>query len=369
MTVKSTSPNPSSRDCSSASQAFSDSAAARSAGHSLLGSTGDLSAEQFLSSLRSLRFTGTLALSDAGGTMLLLLAKGQVEASFRLGAYDNLEAPSQGFHVYPHEPTDMPRLPGRDPNSVSPLLRALPRLTPPERLRPGVLHLGRLLDRLAEANFGGTLSYIDKGCPAVALLLDGTIRAAVHEVQGKLNSHADAMRALQRCEQVKSQGVVELEQLGDALMMPATAFAVEQSAQSSPHFSGLEVTPVGYRYWKAGQPFLLVPGQTHGPQRLYALGKDAVERTPEIVLPEEPPGWEDQAYQLTLRGRDALDSMMELAMEFRAEHGRQGQEILRTLGSGASLEMCALTLNMELGKLKPWLERFVNDGMLRKGRA
>ncbi len=343
--------------------------ASRSAGHSLLGNTGDLSAEEFLASLRGLRFTGTLALTDAGGTMLLLLAKGQAEASFRLGSYDNLEAPRQGFHLYPHEPTDLPRLPGRDPGSASQLLRALPRLTPPERLRPGVLHLGRLLDRLADSGFGGTLSYTDKGCPAVALLAGGVIRAAVHEVQGQLNSHAEAMRALQRCEQPKATGSVELEPLCEAVMMPATALAVEQSAQSSPDFSGLEVTPVGFRYWKSGQPFLLVPGETHGPQRRYALGKDAVERTPEIVLPAEPPGWEDERYQLTLRGRDALDSMMELAMAFRTEHGRQGQEILRTLGSGATLEQCALKLDLELGKLKPWLERFVADGMLRKGRA
>lgn len=340
--------------------------ARRRAGHALLGNTGDLSAELFLDSVRNLRFTGTLALTDEGGTMLLLLAKGQVEASFRLGAYGDLEGVGQGLHLNPHEPTDLPRLPARDPSSASPLLRALPRLAPAERLRPGAVRLGRLLDKLADTGFGGALSYQENGGPALALLLGGTIRAAVHEAGGRLNSHAEALRALQRSEQPKAQGVMELEALDAAVMMPVVAFAIEQSAQARPDFSGLEVTPTGYRYWAAGQPFLLVPAETHGPQRRYALAEEAVRKAPEIALPEEPPGWEEQRYQLTLRGRDALDSMMELSMEFRAEFGREGQKILRTLGRGDTLDQVAAELGLELGKLKPWLEQFEADGMLRK---
>ena len=339
---------------------------ARSAGHALLGHTGDVSAEAFLDSVRNLRFTGTLALSDDSGTMLLLLAKGQVEASFKLGAYDDLAAPGQRFHLYPHEPTDLPRLPARDPDSASPLLRALPRLAPPEQLRPGAVHLSRLLDRLAATAFDGAISYYEAEGPALALLVGGTIRAAVHEAGGRLNSHAEALRALQRAEQPKAKGRMELEALDAAVMMPVTAFAIEQSAQASPNFSGLEVTPTGYRYWRAGQPFLLVPGETQGPQRRYALAEEAVTRAPEIALPEEPPGWEDQRFSLTLRGRDALDSMMELSMQFRAEHGAEGQRILQALGRGNTLEQAAQELGMELGKLKPWLELFEDDNMLRR---
>ena len=340
-------------------------AARRSAGHALLGDTGDLSAEAFLESLRNLRFTGTLALTDRVGTMLLLLAKGQVEASFKLGDYDDLTATRQGFHLYPHEPTDLPRLPPRDPASASPLLRALPRLAPPERLRPGAVHLGRLLDKLAAAEFDGAISYYEGEGPALALLVGGTIRAAVHEAGGRLNSHAEALRALQRSEQAKAKGSMELEALDAAIMMTVTAFAIEQSAQASPNFSGLEVTATGYRYWKAGQPFLLVPGETSGPQRRYALAEEAVTKAPEIALPEEPPGWEEQRYALTLRGRDALDTMMELSMQFRAAFGAEGQRVLQTLGRGSTLEQAAVELGMELGKLKPWLEQFEADGMLR----
>lgn len=336
------------------------------AGHALLGSTGDLSAERFVDGLRNLRFTGTLALTDAGGTMLLLLAKGQVEASFRLGAYHELSGTQQGFHLNPHEPTDLPRLPARNPDSASPLLRALPRLAPPVQLRAGAVNLTRLFDQLAEADFDGTLAYQEKDGPALALLVAGTIRAAVHEAGGRLNSHAEALRALQRSEQPKARGRLELETLDPAVMLPVTAFAIERSVQASPGFSGLEVTPTGYRYWRAGQPFLVVPGETTGPQRRYAMEDEAVAKAPEIALPTEPPGWEDERYQLTLRGRDALDTMMELSMQFRAEHGNDGVRVLQTLGSGTTLEQAAADLRMELGKLKPWLERFQEDGLLRK---
>lgn len=342
--------------------------AVRSAGHALLGNTGDLSAEEFVESLRTLRFTGTLALSDAGGTMLLLLAKGQVESSFRLGAYGELGGTQQGFHLNPHEPTDLPRLPARSPGSASPLLRALPRLAPPLQLRAGAVNLTRLLDQLAASDFDGAIAYQEKDGPALALLVGGTIRAAVHEAGGRLNSHAEALRALQRSEQPKAKGLLELEALNSAVMLPVTAFAIERSVQAGPSFSGLEVTPTGYRYWRLGQPFLLVPGETSGPQRRYAMEDEAVTRAPEITLPAEPPGWEDERYQLTLRGRDALDTMMELSMQFREEYGAEGVRMLQVLGRGNTLERSAADLGVELGKLKPWLERFEDDGLLRKSR-
>ena len=48
----------------------------------MLGDTGQHSAAWLLDNLRAIRHSGTLALSDGGGTTLLLLARGQVEASF-----------------------------------------------------------------------------------------------------------------------------------------------------------------------------------------------------------------------------------------------------------------------------------------------
>ncbi|HRN19575.1 MAG TPA: hypothetical protein PLU66_10875, partial [Trueperaceae bacterium] len=58
----------------------------------MLGDTGQHSAEWLLETLRAIRHSGTLALTDGAGTTLLLLARGQVEASFRLGPYSRLDA-------------------------------------------------------------------------------------------------------------------------------------------------------------------------------------------------------------------------------------------------------------------------------------
>lgn len=341
-------------------------ASASGLGHALLGNTGDVSGEELTGWLRTLRFTGTLALTDDGGTMLLLLAKGQVEASFRLGDYEELGGSGQRFHLSPHEPTDLPRLPARNPGSASPLLSALPRLGPPDRLAPGATKLAAVLSRLEEHAFDGAFSYRSGEEHAVALLLQGSVRAAAHGGVTPTQGHAEAMRVLQRAEKPAASGRLELEAISADLIRPATALAQERTAAIGDTFSGLEVTPVGYRYWRAGQPFLLVPAETKGPERAYALPEDEREVSEEFALPPEPPGWEEQRYQMTLRGRDALDPMMELYMEFGAEYGAEGRELLTILGSGASLSECAAKLGFALDRLKPWLELFEAEGLLRR---
>lgn len=336
------------------------------AGHALLGNTGDHGADGMIDALGNLRFSGTLALTDATGTMLLLLAKGQVEASYKLGAYDRLEALGQRFHLNPHPPGNLPQLPPRDPNSASDLLRALPRLIPPERLPPGAIDLPRLLERLSDEAFNGTVSYRTSRDSSLALLAGGTIRAAVHESGGALHSRAEALRALQKAGQTTARGVLELEPLDSGLALPLTALALERTApEKAISFSGLELTPAGYTYWRNGQPFLTVTGTVSGPQRRYALAEESMVRAPEIELPSEPPGWEELRYHLTLRGRDALNPMMELNMSFRNDHGSGGERVLTVLGGGATLEQCARELGFELGELKPWLEKLEAAGMIR----
>lgn len=341
--------------------------AATAAGHALLGNTGDHGANGLIDGLNSLRFDGTLALSDTTGTMLLLLTKGQVEASYKLGSYDRLEGKGQRFHLNPHPPSNLPQLPARDPTSNSELLRALPRFTPPDRLPPGAVDLPRLLERLNDEAFNGTVAYRTQRDSSLALLAGGTIRAAVHESGGALHSRAEALRALQKAGQTNARGVLELEALDPALALPLTALALDRAAPEggSAAFSGLEVTTAGYTYWHNGQPFLTVTGSVIGPERRYALAEAGMIRTPEIELPSEPPGWEEQRYHLTLRGRDALNPMMELNMEFRNEHGSTGEQVLTVLGGGATLEQCARELGFELGELKPWLERLEAGGMIR----
>lgn len=333
----------------------------------MLGDTGEHSAEWLLENLRAIRHSGTLALADGSGTTLLLLARGQVEASFKLGPYARLDAPEQRFHLHTHEPSVTPQLPPRFPASKSPLLRALPRLAPPQRLTPGAIDLPDLLERLHEARFDGCLSYATERERSVALLVGGGVRAAVHEVGGALHDRAEAMRALQKAGQARAKGLLELDALEPAVVLPLAALALGRSAPADgPAFTGLEVFGSGFRYYKQGQPFLEVLATTEGPTRRYALPEQAVERAPQLELPDEPPGWEDRRFALTLRGRDALNPMTALHMSFRSEHGAEGQRLLEALGKGETLGRTADSLGLELGDMRPWLERLEGSGMLRE---
>lgn len=339
--------------------------------HGLLGSMGDIGAERFLDALRTLRCSGTLALCDDGGVILLQIAKGQVEASFKLGTYGRLEATGQTFHLYPHEPADEPRLPARSSTSRAPLLRALPRLAPAQRLPIGAVDLPRLLESLHERAFNGVLSYVDGKETAVALLVEGTIRAAVHERGDQVHTRGEALRALQRAGREGRGGVFELEAIDPLVARPLAALALGRaaSAEAGATFSGLEVDTFGYRFFRNGQAFLRVLAEPVEPIGRYALDPVQAARAPELALPSEPPGWEDRRYALTLRGQDALNPMTDLNMAFRTEHGRDGQRVLEVLGRGRTLADAALDLEFELSELKPWLERLEAAGMIREQRS
>lgn len=333
----------------------------------MLGDTGQHSAEWLLENLRAIRHSGTLSLTDANGTTLLLLARGQVEASYRLGPYARLDTPNQRFHLHTHEPTLTAQLPSRFPGSAAPLLRALPRIAPPQRLTPGAVDLADLLERLHEARFDGSVSYATDRERSVALLIGGVVRAAVHEAGGNVHDRAEAMRALQKASQARAKGVLELDALPPPVIVPLAALALARvGAETDPAFDGLELFEGGYRFYRQGQAFLEVPGRTEGPTRRYALGDLAAVAAPEVVLPDEPPGFEDRRFSLTLRGRDALNPMTDRFMQFRAEHGEPGQQALTALGKSDTLANTAERLGLSLGELKPLLERLEKEGMLRE---
>jgi len=337
----------------------------------LCGTTGNLGADALLEALRNLKCSGTLVLGDGKGSMILQLAKGQVEASFKLGAYARLDAADQAFHLNPHEPSELPELPARRLNSSSPLLRALPRLRPPATLPLGSTDLGSLLERLHDESFDGVLSYEGTDEVALALITGGSIKAAVHERAGRLSSRTEALRILQKRSSESGSGTLELESLGKPIAEALVALALDLVAPdgADPAFTGVEVDDKGFRFFRQGQPYLSVPGVPHGPIRRFALTGTQAAAAASLSLPTEPPGWEEQRYALTLRGRDALNPMTELNMEFRSHHGEQGQRVLDALGQGATLQETAAGLGLELVDLKPWLGKLEGSGMVRLQRG
>lgn len=333
---------------------------------SVVGNTGALGADAVLDALRNLRCSGTLVVSDERGSMILQLAKGQVEASFKLGTYQRLEAPGQAFHMHPHAAGEVPELPGRAPDSGSALLRALPRLTPGQTLPLGAVDLSGLVDALGSRSFTGVLSFERGSERAAAVFLAGRIRAAVHEKGGRVLGRVEALRVLQKLGREASEGALALEPLDPLIAGPLVALALDAHApEDAEPFTGVDVDDRGYRFVRNGSVFLCVPSPPLHSGRRYALPELTAARMPELALPSEPPGWEEQRYSLTLRGKDALNPMTELNMTFENDHGELGKAVLETLGNGATLEQAALDLTLELDELKPWLERLEGAGLIR----
>lgn len=332
----------------------------------VIGTTGALSGQDLLEGLRNLRASGTLVLSATHGAVLLQVARGQVEASYRLGHYDSLEARDQGFHLHPHEPADAPRLPSRAAGSGSPLLRALPRFGPPTLLPPALVDLPMLLDRLRASAFNGALSYATDDGAAVAVFLQGRIGAAASERGGHVHTGTDAMRALQRAGLDADGPHLELDALDPLVVRSLLGLALGRSAGGAEPstFNGLVLDAQVVRFVRNGQPYLQIEGGAGGPTARFALLEDDAAMV-ELHLPDEPPGWEQQRYALTLRGQDALNPMTELAMHFRSSFGRSGQRVLEALGRGLSLEQASENLRLELQELKPWLKRLEDEGLVR----
>ena len=86
---------------------------------------------------------------------------------------------------------------------------------------------------------------------------------------------------------------------------------------------------------------------------------------PALALPEGPLDWETRTYQLTLRGRDVLDPMTEIAMRFGAEHGPIGKRLLHALQRGHDAETVARELALDLEDVGARIRRLEREGFVR----
>ena len=142
--------------------------------------------------------------------------------------------------------------------------------------------------------------------------------------------------------------------------------ARDSSAGLPEGFSGLELTPTGACFYRAGTAYLLQLRPSGTPTYPDSLGLFAAcERAPSLALPGEPSGWEGRRYGLTLRGRDALNPMTELAMRFQGDFGRSGRRALEQFRREASVETAASALGLEVAELGELVERLEAEGFVR----
>ncbi len=323
------------------------------------GETGALSGHDLLKALEALGCSGTLVLEQEGGAAILLLQNGQVEAHHALGAVPELGSAHLHFHFEPHAASATPQLSSRFPRSAASLLRAVPAFG--FNSLPSLLDLQTLLAHLRQERFSGCLALETPSSCGVLLLAGGRVGAAIFEEDGLLREKNEALRALRREHVGQPEAELRLRRLDAFFVQSLLGMAAGNKVKADDPFSGLEVGERGYLYVREDQPVLRVAAELRGPSARYAPLLEPAD----LKLPDEPPGWEEQRFQLTLRGRDALNPMTEVAVEFQRSFGRLGRRLLEHLDKGLTLEGVAQVLTVELSDLKPWLGKLEEEGLVR----
>ncbi len=353
------------------------------------GSLGNQSGYGALQALEMMRASGTLLLEQpinpqaATEPPRYWLGLCQNGRSQQVPLGEELELSTSGleFTFYAHRTetskTDaLPQFGSYFPQSSVLALRALPALGA-ERLNAHDTDLRALVTRLTRERFTGTLAVFTHGQQGAVLFFSGRIGAAFHEVdQDTTFRGSSALRVmLQLSDQHFAQPVqgegngvwLELRTLPPLISASLLGLAQEQTEQTegSEPRSGLEVSSVGYTYYNAGLPYLFTPHTAE--VRRDALGfYTPAYSTPSLSLPSEPPGWEEQRYYLTLRGRDALNPMTELAMRFEREFGRTGRQTLTQLARRSTVADVARSLSVEPNDLRPHVEKLEAESLIRK---
>lgn len=327
------------------------------------GPGGGLSGKQLLEALQALRCSGTLLLEQDGGSLLLLIGKGQLVTSYRLGGFGGLQDPVVHFRFEAHDSGDRPTLSSPFATSGVPLMRALPRFGSLQRFETHLTDLRELIGDLQRRGFTGRLSVSHESEAGLALFHRGRIGAAVFERDAYRSDASDALRAIYRLSLTHPHLPIEVAPLDGLMVQSLLGMALGRRALAPDlnSYSGLQADERGYTFYLDGQAYLTVASELTGSSQRYLIE----ETVPDLQLPDDPPGWEEQRYSLTLRGRDALNPMTDLSMRFEEGFGNSGKKILETLARGLDIQETASSLRLELQEIKPWLKRLEDDGLIR----
>ena len=327
----------------------------------LHGETGSLTGLEFLEVLEKLKCSGTLVLEKKENSLIILLNEGQLETSYKLGQFNALDTHTLDFHFEPHKANDLPSFESRFPHSILPVMRALPAFGSFNRIlaQPD---LSTLLTQLREEAFNGCLTVETNLGRGLILFQAGKIGAAFSEEDAEVRDAVDALRVLRRIYLQETEAQLYLRTLSPFFVRCLLGVALQQSVETGAGFTGLESSEEGYTFFDKGQPLLRVHAELRGNSGRYAHP----EHTTELSLPDEPPGWEQQRYGLTLRGKDALNPMTELSLEFSELFGHIGKNVLEHLKKGSPLDSVAQHVNLELSDFKTYLDKLEQEGLIQQ---
>lgn len=330
----------------------------------LHGETGSLTGLEFLEILEKLKCSGTLVFEKDGLSLIVVLNEGQLETTHKLGAFNALDAHALSFHFEPHAPGTLPSFASRFPQAILPVMRALPAFGQFSRLfaQPD---LRGLLTQLGEEAFSGCLILETSLCQGLILLYEGKVGAALSEEDAEVRDGVDALRVVRRIYLQEPEAQLYLRTLPPFFVTCLLGAAADQRVETGAGFTGLESSEKGYLFYEQGQAFLHVRAELRGRSGRFAQ----LESPRELKLPDEPPGWEQRRYGLTLRGKDALNPMTELSLEFRELFGTIGKHVLEKLKQGAPLDSVAQHVNLELGDFKAYLDKLEQEGLIQQVHA
>ena len=322
--------------------------------------------------------SGTLSARGDGKLHLLLLRRGELAAQHVLsgdGTAATLESGGEPSFEGELEvrfdaqgEVDLPQVSSLAAGAMAGPLRAVPILGPGQPVPAGLVDLREFVARCKERLTTGVLVCLsgDDEEKGTVLIHEGNLAAAYFERDGFLAERSDALRLIYRYSLDPANPPLQFYPLEPWLSRILLGLALERRFSNGDPgtFTGVSVGEAGYTYYQDGTPYLLVTANGTGSGRF----APAVN-VPDLELPTDPPGWETQRYTLTLRGRDALNPMTELWMQFASSHGSNARHVLETVAGGQTIEECAQVLKMELQELKPWLQKLEAEGLIRPRQA
>ncbi len=339
------------------------------------GVLGALTPRTFLTMLEAADASGTLffgpapepgSFGTAGPGTLIVLRRGKPASHTDLGGAFDIDRAGAQFGFWPHaEVYREPTLPSRYPAFRS--AWALPALGESPLFSTAETDLRGLVARLSGEGFSGALALTNAATRGLLLFAEGRLGGAVCEEGARTRSGVAALQGLLYLAEPAALTLYVLPKpVLSSLLGRLSGLALDAAAGVPEGFSGLELTPAGARYYHAGEVFLQVSGPDTLPVGAHNTGLFArAEHAPNLALPTEPSGWETRRYQLTLRGRDALNPMTELSMRFRGEFGRTGRRALEGFRGELSLGAAAEVLGLEPDELKSTTERLEQGGFIR----
>ncbi|WP_425147111.1 hypothetical protein [Deinococcus sp.] len=129
-------------------------------------------------------------------------------------------------------------------------------------------------------------------------------------------------------------------------------------------FTGLHARPTGAIFYARGEIVATMPATLP-----YEGAFPAPLRPQTLILPRSLAGWAHGQYNLTLRGRDALNAITSVHQNFRAQHGSLGLAFLRALADPLTPAEYAMRSDVALHDLEPLLQEFLKSGIIKEQMA